>query len=306
MTQVVPELTICIATRDRAASLRAMLRSLEAALAGGRACEVIVVDNGSHDETSQVLATWAVSEARRALSVPVAGKARALNAALECARGSLVAFTDDDVEIDRDWPAAIVRFFAEHPDYAAAMGRVRIPPTAAADAAIVELIDEYRTIPVFDLGEVVCDVHDLYGANMAVRRAALAQVGGFNPRLGPGVGTAGEDTDLARRLMRAGLRLGYMPQSIVYHEVDRSRLTPEYLVDFQIRLGRSELVLHPERTYWHALPRLLAATLSYVWATLTGARRRRTRAWGRMVRHRDLLHARWRGVRPDAVADMAR
>lgn len=293
------DLTICVATRDRAASLERFLASLGRALRGETGCEVIVVDNGSSDSTAALLRTWAASgEMRRFLTVPMPGKARSLNAALALASAPVVAFTDDDVEVDAGWAAAILDFFATHPEYAAAMGRVRLPPEEAADPQLQELIDEYRTIPVFDRGDAVCDLDDMYGANMAVRRNALSLIGGFHERLGPGVGTAGEDTDLAQRLLGAGLRLGYMPGAVVYHEVDRRRLTLEYLRDFQVRLGRSELVLHPERSCWRALPPLLESAAIFGWASVTGARRRRTRAWGRLVRHADLFRARWRRELP--------
>jgi GT2 family glycosyltransferase len=159
---------------------------------------------------------------------------------------------------------------------------------------VIALLEQFRTIPIYDRGEAPRDLTELYGANMAVRRAALLEVRGFDERLGPGVGTAGEDIDLATRILRHGGRIGYMPQAIVYHEVDMSRLTPEYLVDFQLRLGRSELVLYPGRSHWHALPRLLNAVVTYGWSRAIGAQKRSMHAWGRVVRHADLFRARWR------------
>jgi len=293
-------LSICVATRNRATSLRQFLASVDRALHGQSACEVIVADNGSRDETAGVLATWvAAAERRQTIAVPEAGKSRAINAALARAAAPLVAFTDDDVEVDPGWVAAILRFFAAHPEYAAAMGKVQLPHRHAADAELLGLIDEYRTIPVFDRGESVCDLEDFYGANLAIRRSALDQVGTFDERLGPGASGSSEDLELAWRLRRAGFRIGYMPQAVVYHEVDRSRLTREYLREFQVRLGRSEEVLRPGHSCWQALPSLIESASAYAWASLSGARRRRTRAWGRMIRHADVFRVRWHGQPSD-------
>jgi GT2 family glycosyltransferase len=295
-----PVLSVIVATRDRQASLRRTLRSLELAQQqSGAEVEVIVADNGSRDTTAEVLAAWeSGAEHRRTIAVPTQGKSRAVNAALALATASLLAFTDDDVEVDPGWIAAILQFFADHPEYAAAMGRVRLPPRQAADRDLLDLIEEYRTIPLFDRGDGVCDLDELYGANLAVRRSALDLIGNFDERLGPGASGLSEDLDLARRLRQAGLRIGYMPAAIVYHEVDRTRLTRQYLREFQIRLGRSDEMLHPGRSCWRVLPRLIEAALAYLWASLRGARRQRAHAWGRMVRHADVFRIRWRGQPP--------
>jgi glycosyltransferase involved in cell wall biosynthesis len=289
------DLSVCVATRNRVDSLLRMLHSLNAAVRDTPRCEIIVVDNGSSDATASALAEWRKATAGRvALSVAQPGKSRALNCALRQARGTVLAFTDDDVEVDPQWPAAVCAFFAAHSQFVAAMGRVRLPRELQTDPGLRALVNQYRTIPVYDRGDNVCELNEMYGANMAVRRDALLAIGGFNEQLGPGVGTASEDLDLAQRLCAAGGRIGYMPGAIVYHEVDHSRLNRAYLADFQKRLGRSELVLYPNRTYWHALPRLAEAAVSYAWASVMGTATRQTRAWGRLVRHADLLRQRWR------------
>jgi GT2 family glycosyltransferase len=150
---------------------------------------------------------------------------------------------------------------------------------------------------VFDKGDVVHDEREMYGCNMAVRRRALERIGNFDTRLGP-PWSSSEDLDLARRIVRAGMRIGYMPQAVVYHEVDPARLTKEYFRTFQVRLGRGGLEMDPKHNYWRSVPRLLEATFGFVLWTLLRSPIRRTRAWGRMVRHADILRYGWGRVKP--------
>jgi glycosyltransferase involved in cell wall biosynthesis len=290
--------SVLIATRNRAATLARALQSLDAAHAAEMGdCEIVVVDNGSTDTTPEFLDRWAAAGPGRVrLCVPQPGKCRALNQALSIARAPLLAFTDDDVEVSPQWLQAIVAFFGAYPHYDAAMGRVRVPPAAEHDAELQALLAAYRVVPVFDKGDDVRDETQMYGCNIAVRRRVFERIGNFNERLGPPY-NAGEDLDLARRIVQAGMRIGYMPQALVYHEVDPARLTPEYYRQFQVRLGRGWLVMDPDRYYWRSVPRLLEATCAVVLWRLLRSPTRRMHAWGRMVRHADVLLHGWRRVR---------
>jgi len=293
-----PRLSVLIATRNRAAMLARTLRSLDAAQATGVAdCEILVVDNGSTDSTPAFLDRWAAaSSGRQHLCVPQPGKCRALNQALTVARAPLLAFTDDDVEVNPQWLLAIVTFFGAYPQYDAAMGRVHVPPAAEHDATLQALLAAYRVVPLFDKGDAVQDLSEMYGCNIAVRRHVFDRIGNFNERLGPPF-NAGEDLDLARRIVRAGMRIGYMPEALVHHEVDPRRLTPEYYRQFQMRLGRGFLEMEPQRYFWRSIPRLLEATCAVVLWRLLRSPTRRIHAWGRMVRHADVLRHGWRRER---------
>jgi len=291
-----PVLSVIVATRDREASLHKTLASLASAQErSAGAAQILIVDNGSGDATPQALAQWCDQHPqRRTLRVEAPGKARAVNAALAWADTDLVAFTDDDVEVCPDWIGAVIAFFEEHVEYAAAMGRT-LPPPRVTDAALLALIPRYPgAIPVFDGGEQVRDLDDLFGCNMAMRRSLLDHVGFFNEKLGPGASGLSEDADLARRILRSGLRIGYMPDAVVYHEVDPARLTAAYYREFQKRLGRSEYAAHPEWTVWRALRRTMEGVLAASWWGVLGRVERRTRAWERARRHADAAGWLWR------------
>jgi glycosyltransferase involved in cell wall biosynthesis len=94
------KLSVIVATRNRAHAITGCLDSIAAAFAKAAPldAEIVVVDNGSTDDTPEMIDAWARANnvPVQTLSEPRAGKARALNRALRAARGELFAFTDDD------------------------------------------------------------------------------------------------------------------------------------------------------------------------------------------------------------------
>jgi GT2 family glycosyltransferase len=176
----------------------------------------------------------------RHLAVPEGGKSHALNRAIRTTSAALLAFVDDDVELDRDWLVAVEGYFARSA-VAAAQGTIRLPPEAAADPTIVAAVERWHTIPRCDYGPTVTEARSLTGANMFVTRRAFARVGLFDERLGPGAAGASEDTELADRLRAAGERIGYVPDAIVYHAVEPERLSASYFRALHESRGRSRL-----------------------------------------------------------------
>lgn len=290
--------SVIIATRNRSALLARMLRSLDRALvAAGDGTEIIIVDNGSADNTAAVADEWVKRAPGRArIFVPEPGKAHALNRGLELARAPLVAFTDDDVEIRPDWLREILAFFSAHPHYSAAMGRVLLPPDMT-DPDVRARVAYYRTIPLFDSGDAVHHDRHLYGANMAVRHAVFDCVGLFNERLGPGASGLHEDGDLANRILAAGLHIGYMPNAVVYHAVEPDRLTFEYFRHLHLRDARSRFAMNPDGSWTRSLAHLVGATVVFSWWSFLRNSRQRMRARGQMICHGELLRLRWRAGR---------
>src|SRR5689334_694436 len=110
------DVTIVLTTRNRASLLGATLRSIAGLDVAGLAWEVLVVDNGSSDETPRVLAAAAARLPLRIMIEPALGKSRALNAALRTRMAPLVIFTDDDVLYAEGWMQAYVSAARRWPD----------------------------------------------------------------------------------------------------------------------------------------------------------------------------------------------
>src|SRR5580765_3816192 len=102
--------SVVIATRNRQELLVETLAALAAQRWPRDRFEIIVADNGSTDATRSVVAQAAATAGAPSIAhlfVGQPGKSHAVNAALQAARGDLIAFTDDDVLPDPNWIAAL-------------------------------------------------------------------------------------------------------------------------------------------------------------------------------------------------------
>jgi len=297
MAELVGELgvSVIVATRNRAARLEQMLGSLKVALDEARGpVDVWLVDNGSTDDTRRVIESWCASVPQaQSLYAPEPGKSRALNAAIARARGEVILFTDDDVTLDPGWVNAMREFFLLNPEVAAVAGRILPLVSAGSEKLWASGAGVWRLVlPIFDLGERPRPCVDMYGANMAVRTGVLRELGGFNPELGVGAAGAGEDTEFARRIQRAGYRTAYNPAAVVYHDVPAERLTSRYLWRRGEWAGRSDYVAGIGRSPLGDCRALAEASASWVGAALLGRREKKMRSLFRIARHWGALRAR--------------
>jgi GT2 family glycosyltransferase len=206
------KLSVVIATHARPKSLARLIQSLCPQLRP-ESDELIVAENGTPAPVS-------LNGARAIhLHDPLPGKCRIQNRALAEARGEIIACLDDDLVPAPDYIAGVKHFFDMHPEFAAMKGRIlpqedpsRLGPSAP-----------YLDLPLVDHGGEIIEVRGVLGANMAFRASAFKRVGRFDERLGPGAAGHEEETEMSRRLRLAGLRIGYAPRALVYHEVDPSR-----------------------------------------------------------------------------------
>ena len=215
------KLSIIIATHARPESLARLLDSLAPQLVADRD-ELFIAENGT-PAPSSVAAPFPLVH----LHDPRRGKCRVQNRAIAAAVGEILVCLDDDLVASPDYLAAVERFFTVYPKFAAMKGRIlpaEDPVTKAGDQA------PYLDLPTVDEGEEVIEVRGVLGANMAFRASALKVVGPFDERLGPGAAGHEEETEISRRLRRAGFRIGYAPAATVYHDVDPARASRERFI----------------------------------------------------------------------------
>lgn len=289
-------LTVIIPTKNRGRRVQALLESMRQLAGLDRIRpQIIVADNDSEDETWELLHRIAKNFPLPIMLLQVRnpGKSAAINKALQSSNGRVVAFLDDDVTIDPKWLEAVESFVSKG-DYQVGQGRIRVQSPDADDPEVQKLIQRFRTISTINFGSRTGPLHSLNGANFAILREALERVGGFDERLGPGASGTSEDVELARRLTRAGVRIGYMPEAIAYHAVDRSRLTEEYFKSIHKKQGRSRLVFK-DRSVTHISLALTRAALQYGINSLIGKERRRYRSKGRVYHYLGMLEAKWKG-----------
>jgi GT2 family glycosyltransferase len=228
------KLSVIIATHDRPDSLVRLIRSLAPQLAGGSR-ELLVAENGTPAPASFPGDLPPLIH----LHEPRAGKCRIQNRAIARAAGDILVFLDDDLTACDRYLDAVEQFFAVHSEFAAMAGRILPAEDPARKAGAMWV---YLDLPINDRGDDVAEVRGVLGANMAFRAQAIAKVGPFDERLGPGAGGHEEETEMSARLRRAGLRIGYSPAALVYHEVDPSRASRERFIRISRERGRCRML----------------------------------------------------------------
>jgi glycosyltransferase involved in cell wall biosynthesis len=228
--------TVCVCTRNRPAQIARCLESLQTL--DHRALELLIVDNAPDDDaTMTVLDEFKTRDARvRYVREPRPGLSCARNRALREATGEVIAFTDDDVRVDRGWVGGLLGGFGRSSTVGCVTGLVASasleqPAEQFFDARVSwsssceqRLYDpRQRQSPLFPYASGRFGT----GANMAFRVADLRRLGGFDESLGAGSPTGGgEDLDIFVRILRAGLSLSYEPAALVWHDhrVDEAEL----------------------------------------------------------------------------------
>ena len=252
----IPEMrvTVIIATYNRAALLDQCLDHLcRQRFAPGD--EVIVVDNGSTDDTASVVARHQIRCAAplRLLHEPTPGKSRAITRALALATGDILAFTDDDANVDEDWLDAWRDLMAD-PGVALAGGPVRPRWQSTVPQWIRRARDRYprlgAPIGLLDYGDrpIELGARTVLGANLAVRREVFTRAGGFPTHLGKLRGTllSGEDHQLCRRVQDAGFRAMYVPAAAVHHWVPAGRARVSYCLRWFYWSGITHAIMDGE------------------------------------------------------------
>jgi glycosyltransferase involved in cell wall biosynthesis len=229
------QISIVICTLNRRDYLRQALESLAEEHAAGVVHEVLVVDNGSDDGTLTLAETFRHRlSTLRVIEEPMLGLSHARNRGVAEARGELVAFLDDDAVAQPGWLEAVLDAFRTHPQAVALGGRVDLlwpgrrrprwlPPGADAVYAGTDFGTNARRLAFPEMP---------VGANMAFRKAQLARLGGFDPRLGRR-GTrlvSGEEQALFAQMAEEGLDVWYEPHARVEHHVIPNRVNRRWFV----------------------------------------------------------------------------
>lgn len=268
-----PSISVVVCTRDRADQLARCLGALSRLAYPD--FEVVVVDNASSgDATRQVVA----SAGMRYVREDRPGLDWARNAGFAAARHAIVAYTDDDTEVDPHWLSAIAAEFRD-PAVGGVTGLV-IPAALDTEAEVLfELCyggmgkgaTPQRWDPAVLSGSQLIGTHHLgVGASMAFRRDLLERLGGFDTALDVGTpANGGGDLDMFHRVLMAGAVIRYQPAAILRHHhrrelaglgrqhYDNGRAFGVYLLKV-LREGRI-----PRRTTaWYALRTWLAWLLA--------------------------------------------
>ena len=226
--QEAPFVSIIIPTHERAESLTVTLEDLM--VLDYPDYEVIIVDNAPKTQaTVEVVQRFAHTGRVRYVREDLPGCDWARNRGLEEVRSEIVAFTDDDVRVDRHWLTEIVRAFACGPNVACVTGLTLPAELEVPSQLWFEQFGGFNkgfTRHTYDLDQHRPDdrlfpyTAGKFGssANMAMRTSVLRKLSGFDPALGAGsLALAGGDIALYFRVITRGYQLVYEPNALIHH-----------------------------------------------------------------------------------------
>jgi glycosyltransferase involved in cell wall biosynthesis len=238
--------SLLIATRNRATLLDKTLSNLAIQRTERGSVELIVVDNGSTDRTSSVLRNYRGEAELISLYEPIAGKSRALNAAMEVARGALVVFTDDDISPTPGWLKSLDQAAGRHEEAQVFCGPIipdfplNTPMWLQNHPMASAMFGKFQPrLPEGPLPEPLIP----FGGNFAVRLSA-ARFERFRLDLGPSP-TQGplfnEDTEFVRRFRHWPNHTCYVPSASVRHYISPENLELPRICERAFHLGRGHV-----------------------------------------------------------------
>jgi glycosyltransferase involved in cell wall biosynthesis len=227
--------TVAICTRNRSRALERTLRSLSTIVVPtSLQWEVVVVDNGSRDDTAKSIASFSAVLPLRALVESRVGLSHARNAAIAAARGEYILWLDDDVLVETGWLSAYHDAFRAWPDVAFFGGPI-IPelegtPPRWLQLALPHVSNAYASLDLGDTPVALTRETLPFGANFVVRAEEQRRCA-FDPALGRRgeLLYAGEEWAVLQELLARGAAGRWVPGARVRHVIPVHRQSVRYL-----------------------------------------------------------------------------
>ena len=233
-------LSVIIPTRNRSVLLDKTLQSISAQTFSADRFEVIIVDNGSTDETPAIANRYRGTlknlkyfyEANPGLHV---GR----HCGLRESQGSILTYADDDIEAFPTWIEGIYESFLQ--EDVGIVGGKDVPLYEAPPPAWVNDLWEINSYGKFmsyfsllDFGDKVMEIDPdfVFGCNFSIRKSLLTQIGGFHPDGVPDsqLKYRGDgETHVGRQVSKLGYKTMYNPKASVNHWVPKSRMNLSYI-----------------------------------------------------------------------------
>jgi glycosyltransferase involved in cell wall biosynthesis len=237
-------ITVAVITFNRSRFLRETLAGLARQDMPAGEWELLVIDNNSTDDTVQVVAAFAASRpAPRHILETRQGLDHGRNRAVAEARGEIVVLVDDDILVGGDWLARLAEpFFSPAGGRIGVVGGEVVP--VFPDGLPRWLERAHRPLGFRPDAGPLPPGQSPMGDNFAFPKAVLDRLGGFDTTLdrrGPAL-FGGGDTEMIRRVRKAGLEVWFAPAAAVRHQMPAERLTMAYALRHAFDSARSRIV----------------------------------------------------------------
>lgn len=242
-----PEISVVIPTYNRAETLRKTLTAYDRQSIKPSAFEVIIVDDGSSDNTAALVQDCQnrVSYVLRYFHQRNQGPGMARNAAFKAARSPLILITGDDIIPHED---LLLRHIAAHSEKPSSLNAVLGKVEWSPDLEPNFLMHYVTELTGRQFGFHLIQNHAsashrfFYTSNISLKTETLLSSGGFHPAF---IHAAFEDIELGYRLEKIGLNICYKPSALGFHD---HQLTLESFSKREFKVGQMHVVLlklHP-------------------------------------------------------------
>jgi len=241
------EYSVVLCTHNHADRLKTTLLSLKDLQQPESAWELLIINNASTDETDQVLRNtdWRpVDVPVRIINEPKLGLSNARNRGIAESTGRYLVFLDDDETPHTNWLIEYERGIRTwEPD--ALGGRIEVlfeqgdrPPWLQDE--LLGFLGKLSHGP--EEKRLTEPGTPIFGGNFGFRKTVFETIGRFDDSLGRKGknNTGGEDTEIYRRMIETGLIVRWIPDAIIYHRIQASKLKKSYFLDLHFRQGRME------------------------------------------------------------------
>lgn len=241
------KISVVICTYNRSKSLEITLKSLkEMSVAQELSWELVVVDNKSDDNTKDVVEEFRLNSGINVRYVFEGnqGQSHARNRGVKEAKGEIIAFTDDDVIVDKKWVSNIVKAFEEN-SISCVGGKILPIWERPCPKWLNQELQGY--LALLDYGDLpfYIDKAIIWGANFSVKASMFQKYGQFNPLLGRVGGKlySQDDTKYVKLLIENGEKVLYAPNIIVHHQVPVKRMNKSYFRKWKFDQGELDAII---------------------------------------------------------------
>lgn len=221
------EISVVISTYDDPIDF--VEQCLNSLLFQEKVSEIIVVDSSKKDHINKFCQSInGISNKIKYIYTPPKGLSDARNRGMNIAKKNIVAFTDSDCIADKNWADNIWISFNSAENVAIVGGKVlprwiSIPNKILYKSAIAQ-----GFYSLFDMGEELRKVDQIYGANFAINKNLIAgnlfsiELGRSKDNIKENL-LSGEETVLCRRVKKNNLNIIYNPLAVMWHQIPKER-----------------------------------------------------------------------------------
>ncbi|QOG04125.1 glycosyltransferase family 2 protein [Flavobacterium sp. MDT1-60] len=202
--------------------------------------ELLIIDNNSTDCTPTLKQKYGHNKKIKYFLELQQGLSHARNRGLKEAKGEILVYLDDDIELVEDYFEVCDQIFSDE-SILISGGKV-IPYKVDIPKWLPEKY--YFLVSVYDLGDHPKFVKYLMGGNFAIRSEIALEIGLYNVELGRNgkILAGGEEIDYQNRATAMGYKMYYHPNQNILHKINE-KLNENYVLNYSKELGKSERII---------------------------------------------------------------